>query len=65
MNIQEPALPRMTYGQALQEVVRTGSENEALRQALRLIENTDPHDASLDPEWAVRVARAALKEVKP
>lgn len=64
MKIQEPVLPRMTCGQALDEVVRMGSENEALRDALRLIENTDPHDASLDPEWAVRVARVALKEAK-
>lgn len=55
-------LPRMTYGEALNEVVRYQSENDDLRQALRLILETDVK--GLDPHWAVRVARFALQEVK-
>jgi hypothetical protein len=47
---------------AATELRRLHAENEALRDALRLIENTDPLDASLDRGWAVRVARVALKE---
>lgn len=49
---------------AAAELSRLHSENDALREALRLIENTDPFDASLDLAWAVRVAGVALKEAK-
>lgn len=64
MNINEQDLPRMSYGDALREVVRLSSENHAFRQALQLIENTDPFYEALDPEWAVRVARVALREAE-
>jgi hypothetical protein len=50
--------------QVAAELRRLHAENDTLRRALRLIENTDPLAASLDPEWAVRVARWALKECK-
>lgn len=37
---------------------------ERLESALRLIADTDPVDAALDPQRAVRVARDALEETK-
>ena len=37
---------------------------ERLERALRLIADTDPVDAALDPQRAVRVARDALEESK-
>lgn len=37
---------------------------ERLEMALRLIADTDPVDAALDPQRAVRVARDALEESK-
>lgn len=37
---------------------------ERLEMALRLIADTDPIDAALDPQRAIRVARAALEESK-
>lgn len=37
---------------------------ERLETALRLIADTDPVDAALDPQRAVRVARDALEESK-
>ncbi len=36
-----------------------------LREALQLIADTDPIDATLDPQRAVRVARAALAQPVP
>lgn len=38
------------------------AENVRLREALTFIASTDPVDAALDPDRAVRVARAALNE---
>jgi hypothetical protein len=49
---------------AASELRRLHAENDALRDALRLIENTDPLDASLDSGWVARVARVALEECK-
>jgi hypothetical protein len=37
------------------------SERDALLEALTLIASTDPVDAALDPQRAVRVANAAIK----
>lgn len=37
---------------------------ERLGRDLRLIAETDPVDAALDPHRAVRIARAALEELK-
>jgi hypothetical protein len=40
------------------------AENNALLEALRQIAETDPVDAALDPQRAVRVARAAIDAAK-
>lgn len=37
---------------------------EQMERDLRLIAETDPVDAALDPQRAIRVARAALEESK-
>ena len=37
---------------------------ERMESALRLIAETDPIDAALDPQRAIRVASAALEELK-
>lgn len=37
---------------------------ERMERVLRLIAETDPIDAALDPQRAVRVAKAALEESK-
>ena len=37
---------------------------ERMQRGLRLIADTDPIDAALDPQRAIRVARAALEESK-
>lgn len=55
-------LPRMTHGEALQEVVRLRTRNEALLKALWVILEADAEN--LDPEWAIRVARFAIQETE-
>jgi hypothetical protein len=37
------------------------ASHQRLKEALELIHNTDPVDAALDPQRAVRVAREALR----
>ena len=47
------------------EAVETAIETIERRQRdLRLIADTDPIDAALDPQRAIRAARAALEESK-
>ena len=58
-------------GLAKQFAKQFGNEADALRaevermeRDLRLIAETDPIDAALDPQKAVRIAHAALEELK-
>ena len=47
------------------EAVETAIEAiERMQRGLRLIADTDPIDAALDPQRAIRTARAALEESK-
>lgn len=50
-----PESPAATQPQAVKELV----------EALTLIANTDPMDAALDPQRAIRVAKAALSKHRP
>lgn len=45
---------------AAAELRRLYALNQELQAALKLIANTDPVDAALDPQRAVRIARAAI-----
>lgn len=47
---------------AAQRVVELEVENARLREALTRIRDTDPVDAALDPDRAVRIAAEALQE---
>jgi predicted house-cleaning NTP pyrophosphatase (Maf/HAM1 superfamily) len=48
------------HREAAAELRRLHAVNAELLAALRLIAATDPVDAALDPQRAVRVARAAI-----
>jgi hypothetical protein len=49
---------------AAAELRRLHAVNQELLEALRLIAATDPVDAALDPQRAVRVARAAIAKAE-
>ena len=46
------------------EYTRVLAQRDALLEALRSIAATDPVDAALDPQRAVRIARAAIEAVE-
>jgi hypothetical protein len=46
------------------EIERLNAEKAELLEALRLIAATDPVDAALDPERAIRIARAAIAKAE-
>ena len=46
---------------AAAELRRLHAQRDALLEALKDVANTDPVDAALDPQRAVRLARAAIK----
>jgi uncharacterized Zn finger protein (UPF0148 family) len=46
------------------EMQRKAAAYDTLLEALKEIANTDPVDAALDPQRAVRIARAAIKAVE-
>ena len=46
------------------EMQRKAEAYDTLLEALKEIANTDPVDAALDPQRAVRIARAAIKAVE-
>ena len=50
------------YRDAAAELRRQHARIAELEAALRLIAGTDPVDAALDPQRAVRVSRAALEQ---
>jgi hypothetical protein len=50
--------------EAAAELRRLHAVNAELLAALRLIAATDPVDAALDPQRAVRVARAAIAKAE-
>jgi hypothetical protein len=50
--------------EAAAELRRLHAVNQELLEALRLIAATDPVDAALDPQRAVRVARAAIAKAE-
>lgn len=41
------------------------AQRDSFKQALESIADQDPVDAALDPDWAIRVARAVLKSQHP
>ena len=45
----------------VEPVATLTAQRDALLEALNDIANTDPVDAALDPQRAVRIARAAIK----
>ena len=47
--------------EAAAELRRLHAQRDALLEALKDVANTDPVDAALDPQRAVRLARAAIK----
>jgi hypothetical protein len=55
---------RSCHKAAAAELRHLVAVNKALLEALKLIENTDPVDAALDPQRAMRVARAAIAFAK-
>jgi len=57
LNEIESAAQSGSISHALQKVI---SQRDELMEALQLISDTDPVDAALDPQRAVRVARAAI-----
>ncbi len=50
--------------EARAEMQRKAAAYDTLLEALNDIANTDPVDAALDPQRAVRIARAAIKAVE-
>ena len=61
-------LPHVGQHRSAAELRRLHAVNAELLEALRLIAETEWVDAALDPQRAVRVARAAIakaEEVKP
>jgi hypothetical protein len=57
LNEIESAAQSGSISHALQKVI---TRRDELMKALQLISDTDPVDAALDPQRAVRVARAAI-----
>ena len=49
---------------AMSRIADLEAQRDALLEALNDIANTDPVDAALDPQRAVRIARAAIKAVE-
>ena len=45
----------------LRRLAKVEAQRDALLEALKDIAGTDPVDAALDPQRAVRIARAAIK----
>lgn len=56
-----PQFDTLAVGEAIDAAVEM---IERMERDLRLIAETDPVDAALDPQRAIRVARAALEESK-
>ena len=57
-------LPHVGQHRSAAELRRLHAVNGELLEALRLIAATDPVDAALDPQRAVRVARAAIAKAE-
>ena len=51
-------------GERLRRVEKLEAQRDALLEALKDIAGTDPVDAALDPQRAVRIARAAIAAVE-
>ena len=49
---------------SMPHILRRLRQRDTLLEALNDIANTDPVDAALDPQRAVRIARAAIKAVE-
>ena len=47
-----------------EELLALTSQRDALLEALKLIANTNPVDAALDPQRAVRIARVAIAKAE-
>ena len=58
------APPQRKQAEPVEPVATLIAQRDALLEALNDIANTDPVDAALDPQRAVRIARAAIKAVE-
>jgi hypothetical protein len=52
------------YLMSLKEIEKLKAQRDALLEALGQIAEMDRIDAALDPQWAVRVARAAIAKAE-